>query len=233
MNRAGKRKQTEIWLREGLGKEKEKTAAEMEKKERTVLLSVQAFRNGLSRKRSLKFRGLILRQVRYTGWMVWLWQAVVFLGIMAVYHAFFRTAEGTVDLFLYRRFQDFLCGAGILSAWSSVPVPVPVVPLEYGGGGGCVKMFHAASACCSTAPDRGRSGPDGRRRGGDSPSTDCGGDGAGGSLSGISISALWKLYPVFSQKKGSSLSVTGLQRSGCRAPGGFPGVEQDFSGDRI
>ena len=46
MNRAGKRKQTEIWLREGLGKEKEKTAAEMEKKERTVLLSVQAFRNG-------------------------------------------------------------------------------------------------------------------------------------------------------------------------------------------
>ena len=68
---------------------------------------------------------------------------------------------------------------------------------------------------------------------GDSPSTDCGGDGAGGSLSGISISALWKLYPVFSQKKGSSLSVTGLQRSGCRAPGGFPGVEQDFSGDRI
>ena len=121
MNRAGKRKQTEIWLREGLGKEKEKTAAEMEKKERTVLLSVQAFRNGLSMKRSLKFRGLILRQVRYTGWMVWLWQAVVFLGIMAVYHAFFRTAEGTVDLFLYRRFQNFLCAAGIISAWSSVP----------------------------------------------------------------------------------------------------------------
>ena len=34
---------------------------------------------------------------------------------------------------------------------------------------------------------------------------------------------------IFSEK-GSSLSVTGLQRSGCRAPGGFPGVEQDFSG---
>ena len=93
----------------------------MEKKERTVLLSVQAFRNGLSRKQSLKFRGLILRQVRYTGWMVWLWQAVLFLGIMAVYHVLFRTVEGTVDLFFYRRFQDFLCGAGILSAWSSVP----------------------------------------------------------------------------------------------------------------
>ena len=53
--------------------------------------------------------------------MVWLWQAVLFLGIRAVYHVLFRTVEGTVDLFFYRRFQDFLCGAGILSAWSSVP----------------------------------------------------------------------------------------------------------------
>ena len=121
MNGFMKRKQAEVWLKEGLRKEKMITVAEKEKVDRTALLSVQAYRNALGRKRSLSFWGLLLRQVRYTGWMVWLWQAVVFLGIMAVYHAFFRTAEGTVDLFLYRRFQNFLCAAGIISAWSSVP----------------------------------------------------------------------------------------------------------------
>ena len=121
MNRFMKRKQTEVWLREGLRKEKMKTVAEKEKADRTALLSAQAYRTALGRKRSLNFRGLLMRQVRYTGWMVWLWQAVLFLGIMAVYHVLFRTVEGTVDLFFYRRFQDFLCGAGILSAWSSVP----------------------------------------------------------------------------------------------------------------
>ena len=121
MNRFMKRKQTEVWLREGLRKEKMKTVAEKEKADRTALLSTQAYRTALGRKLSLNFRGLLLRQVRYTGWMVWLWQAVLFLGIMAVYHVLFRTVEGTVDLFFYRRLQDFLCGAGILSAWSSVP----------------------------------------------------------------------------------------------------------------
>ena len=44
MNRAGKRKQTEIWLREGLGKEKEKTAAEMEKRADSA-----AFCSGISK----------------------------------------------------------------------------------------------------------------------------------------------------------------------------------------
>ncbi len=121
MNGFMKRKQAEVWLKEGLRKEKMITVAEKEKVDRTALLSVQAYRNALGRKRSLSFWGLLLRQVRYTGWMVWLWQALLFLGIMAVYHALFRTEEGTVDLFLYNRFQNFLCAAGILSAWSSVP----------------------------------------------------------------------------------------------------------------
>lgn len=121
MNIFTKRKQTELWLREGSRREKMRTAVDGEKADRTVLLSVQAYRDMLGRKRSLNFRGLLLRQVRYTGWMVWLWQAVLFLGIMAVYHVLFRPVDGNMDVFFYRRFQDFLCGAGILSAWSSVP----------------------------------------------------------------------------------------------------------------
>lgn len=121
MNGFTERKQTEVWVKEGLRKEKMITVAEKVKADQTALLSVQAYRTALGRQRSLSFWGLLLRQIRYTGWMVWLWQAVLFLGIMAVYHALFRTVEGTVDLFFYRRFQNFLCAAGILSAWSSVP----------------------------------------------------------------------------------------------------------------
>lgn len=121
MNGSTKRKQTEVWLKQKLRKEKMITVAEKEKADQTAFFSVQAYRNMLGRKRSLNFWGMLLRQIWYTGWMVWLWQALLFLGIMAVYHAFFRTVEGGVDLFFYRRFQNFLCAAGILSAWSSVP----------------------------------------------------------------------------------------------------------------
>ena len=58
MNRFMKRKQTEVWLREGLRKEKMKTVAEKEKADRTALLSTQAYRTAPGRKRSLRACGL-------------------------------------------------------------------------------------------------------------------------------------------------------------------------------
>ena len=233
MNRFMKRKQTEVWLREGLRKEKMKTVAEKEKADRTALLSTQAYRTALGTKTVSELQGTAPEAGPVYGMDGLALQAVLFLGIMAVYHVLFRTVEGTVDLFFYRRFQDFLCGAGILSAWSSVPFLFRsyrwnMAEVEAASrcsmlhlraaqllliGGGAVLMVAgvAGTVLLQTAA----------------------GTEQVAVLSGISISALWKLYPVFSQKKGSSLSVTGLQRSGCRAPGGFPGVEQDFSGDRI
>ena len=121
MSRFGKMNQTKTWLREGFHDQKQADVPEKRKMEETAALAVLSYRQAEERKRTLNFGGLILRQIRYTGCQVWLWQAVLFLGIMAVYHCVFRPVGDEADLFFYRRFRSFLSGAGLLSAWSSVP----------------------------------------------------------------------------------------------------------------
>lgn len=121
MSRFGKMNQTKTWLREGFHDQKQADVPEKRKMEETAALAVLSYRQAEERKRTLNFGGLILRQIRYTGYQAWLWQALLFLGMMTVYHCVFRPVGGEVDLFFYRRFPSFLCAAGLISAWSSVP----------------------------------------------------------------------------------------------------------------
>lgn len=72
----------------------------------------------------MRFPAFVLRQVRYTGKQIWIWQILLLLLIVS---AFEQTGDrGSLTdpyflMFLYRRIPVLLCGAGILSAWSCVP----------------------------------------------------------------------------------------------------------------
>lgn len=124
IERLAEKKRLELWIKEGF---KNKNRPLYENKDKrcnksvTEQLAIIAYRKSKERKRCLSFAGLAIRQIRYIGVMVWLLQATLFLAIMVIYHIFFPSIDGAVDPFYYRWFRVYLCMAGLVSAWSSVP----------------------------------------------------------------------------------------------------------------
>ena len=124
MNPFAGRKRTEDWVREQFHRRSEELTGKRDESQRKIIteqLAVLSYRKAIKRKRSLSFAGLVCRQIRYTGIMVWMWQTGIFLGIMLIYHTYFRSMAGTEDIVYYRWFRIYLCTAGVISAWSSVP----------------------------------------------------------------------------------------------------------------
>lgn len=90
----------------------------------TAALAQNAYKAAAPRRNKMRFPAFVLRQVRYTGKQIWIWQILLLLLIVS---AFEQTGDrGSLTdpyflMFLYRRIPVLLCGAGILSAWSCVP----------------------------------------------------------------------------------------------------------------
>ena len=68
------------------------------------------------RRDRIGFGGLLLRQIRFIGWKVWLMQLVLLIVIIRIIgFAFIVSGSG-------RHISYFLCGSGILTVWAAVPV---------------------------------------------------------------------------------------------------------------
>lgn len=104
-------------------RERERSPADQSRVDRVAALAAGACRISM-KKKNRGFLAFVIRQVRYTGRYVWIWQALLLLLLLS---AFDRTAElmplrdPEFGLFLGRRIPVILCGAGLLSAWSCVP----------------------------------------------------------------------------------------------------------------
>lgn len=103
--------------------EKEKSSADQNHMSRTAALAANAFQIAMKRK-SMSFPAFTIRQIRYTGRYVWIWQGLLLILILSVFNqtaGWITLKDPESDLFLYRRVPLFLCSAGLLSAWSCVP----------------------------------------------------------------------------------------------------------------
>ena len=102
---------------------RERTLTDESHVDRTAALAADACRMAMER-RDLGFPAFVARQIRYTGRYVWVWQGILLLMIVCGFDltAGIQSLEDPeFTMFLYRRVPLFLCGAGILSAWSCVP----------------------------------------------------------------------------------------------------------------
>lgn len=111
-------------LRKLAGYEKENLQPDRKHMERTAVLAENACRTAMVRGKKMGFCSFVIRQIRYTGRYVWVWQALLFILILSAFEQMAglgRLGDPAFLMFLYRRVPLLLCGAGILSAWSCVP----------------------------------------------------------------------------------------------------------------
>ena len=112
-------------LKDLAGREKEMVLPEEGHLLQTVSLVREAYRTAGARRKPIGFFSFTVRQIRYAGRYVWAWQCLLLFGILTVFCGFTRNWSGAdLDLmmFLYRRIPLLLCGAGVASAWSCVPL---------------------------------------------------------------------------------------------------------------
>ena len=113
------------WLERSASGEREMVLPEEGHLLQTVSLVREAYRTAGDRRKPMGFFLFTVRQIRYAGRYVWAWQCLLLFGILTVFCGFTRNWSGAdLDLmmFLYRRIPLFLCGAGVASAWSCVPL---------------------------------------------------------------------------------------------------------------
>ena len=112
-------------LKDLAGRKKEMVLPEEGHLLQTVSLVREAYRTAGARRKPMGFFLFTVRQIRYAGRYVWAWQCLLLFGILTVFCGFTRNWSGAdLDLmmFLYRRIPLLLCGAGVASAWSCVPL---------------------------------------------------------------------------------------------------------------
>lgn len=112
-------------LKDLAGRKKEMVLPEEGHLLQTVSLVREAYRTAGARRKPMGFFSFTVRQIRYAGRYVWAWQCLLLFGILTVFCGFTRNWSGAdLDLmmFLYRRIPLLLCGAGVASAWSCVPL---------------------------------------------------------------------------------------------------------------
>ena len=93
--------------------------------EQTACLAEDEFQAASLREKPMRFPAFVLRQIRYAGRYVFGLQAVLLLLILTVfYYVSIRwdLREPGIFWYLYRRIPLLLCGAGVMAAWSCVPV---------------------------------------------------------------------------------------------------------------
>lgn len=109
----------------------------------TACLAENEFRAASLREKPMRFPAFVLRQLRYAGRYVFVLQAVLLLLILVVFYYInirWNIREQGLLLYLYRKLPLLLCGAGVISAWSCVPV----LSRSYRW-----KMAEVESAACS------------------------------------------------------------------------------------
>ena len=65
--------------------EKEKSSADQNHMSRTAALAANAFQIAMKRK-SMSFPAFTIRQIRYTGRYVWIWQGLLLILILSVFN---------------------------------------------------------------------------------------------------------------------------------------------------
>ena len=151
-------------LKDLAGRKKEMVLPEEGHLLQTVSLVREAYRTAGARRKPMGFFLFTVRQIRYAGRYVWAWQCLLLFGILTVFCGFTRNWSGAdLDLmmFLYRRIPLLLCGAGVASAWSCVPLFGPCPQVADGGGRACRVLCGKTSA--GAAFDQRRECADGRR----------------------------------------------------------------------